>query len=154
MPPLHPTGQGVSAAAGQAAPLRLAIGADVDVLTARAATRELAANLNLSPIDLTAVATAVSEVCRNIVRFAGSGELVAELVTEPRRGIRITASDAGPGIKDVELALLDGVSSYGGLGLGLPGTRRLMDDFTIASQPGQGTTVTMVKWQRSQGDPP
>jgi serine/threonine-protein kinase RsbT len=129
--------------------LRIAISGDPDIVSARVAARRLAGRLAFGPTDLTVVATAVSEVCRNIVRFAGSGEVVVELLETPRRGIQIVARDGGPGIPDVERALGDGFSTYGGLGLGLPGVRRLMDEFAIASEPGHGTTVTMTKWERT-----
>jgi serine/threonine-protein kinase RsbT len=126
--------------------VRVAITTDGDIVGARQAARELAGRLGLSRTDLTVVATAVSEVARNIVRFAGSGEVALELVETPRAGLRVVARDAGPGIPDVAAALADGYSTSQGLGLGLPGARRLMDEFTLASQPGQGTTVTMTKW--------
>lgn len=129
--------------------LRIAVTGDPDIVAARGAARGLAAGLAFGPTDLTVIATAVSEVCRNIVRFAGSGEVVVELLDTPRRGIQIVARDGGPGIPDVERALGDGFSTYGGLGLGLPGVRRLMDEFAIASEPGHGTTVTMTKWERT-----
>ncbi|GAA1972020.1 hypothetical protein GCM10009817_10160 [Terrabacter lapilli] len=131
--------------------LRVAIAADPDIVAARGAARELAARLAFGPTELTVIATAVSEVCRNIVRFAGSGEVVVELLDGPRRGIQIVARDGGPGIPDVGRALTDGFSSYGGLGLGLPGVRRLMDEFAIASEPGHGTTVTITKWESDHG---
>lgn len=108
----------------------------------------MAGRLGFSRTDLTVIATAVSEVARNIVRFAGSGEIVVELVLRPRRGVCVVARDTGPGIVDVERALTDGFSTYHGLGLGLPGARRLMDDFAVVSEPGRGTTVTMTKWQQ------
>ena len=85
-------------------------------------------------------------MARNIVRFAGFGEVVVELLDQPRRGVRVVARDTGPGIADVEQALTDGYSTYHGLGLGLPGARRLMDEFAIMSEIGRGTTVTMTKW--------
>jgi serine/threonine-protein kinase RsbT len=132
--------------------LRIAVGADPDIVAARGAARELASNLDFGPTELTVIATAVSEVCRNIVRFAGSGEVVVELRETPRRGIRIIARDAGPGIADVEQAMADGFSTYGGLGLGLPGVRRLMDEFAVESRPDHGTTVTMTKWERNTHD--
>jgi serine/threonine-protein kinase RsbT len=112
----------------------------------------MASTFDFGPTDLTLVATAVSEVCRNIVRFAGRGEVTIELVEVPARGIRVTARDAGPGIADVDRAMTDGYSTYGGLGLGLPGVRRLMDDFVLASDPEHGTTVTMTKWERTRND--
>lgn len=128
--------------------VRIRIQADPDIVLARQGARELAARLGFSSTDLTVVATAVSEVARNIVRFAGAGEVVVELIELPRSGVRIVARDAGPGIPDVEQALADGYSTYHGLGLGLPGARRLMDEFTVVSQAGRGTTVTMTKWRQ------
>jgi serine/threonine-protein kinase RsbT len=74
-----------------------------------------------------------------------------ELIEDPRSGVRVVARDSGPGIADVELALTDGYSTYQGLGLGLPGARRLMDDFAVMSEPGRGTTVTMTKWRQQEG---
>jgi RNA polymerase sigma factor (sigma-70 family) len=127
--------------------VRVPVRTDADVVTARAAARELAAKLGFSATDLTMIATAVSEVVRNIVKFADSGEVVLELLEEPRTGIRIVARDAGPGIPDVDQALRDGHSTYNGLGLGLPGARRLMDEFAVVSESGRGTTVTMTKWR-------
>ncbi|WP_082622785.1 sigma-70 family RNA polymerase sigma factor [Terrabacter sp. Root85] len=129
--------------------LTIPVTTDPDIVTARGAARELASRLAFGPTDLTVIATAVSEVCRNIVRFAGTGEVVVNLLEVPRRGIQIVARDGGPGIPDVERALDDGFSTYGGLGLGLPGVRRLMDEFAIASEPGHGTTVTMTKWEKA-----
>ena len=129
--------------------LRIPVTADPDIVSARRAARELSSQLQFAPTDLTVIATAVSEVCRNIVRFAGSGEVVVELLEVPRRGIQVVARDGGPGIPDVGRALDDGFSTYGGLGLGLPGVRRLMDEFAIVSEPGHGTTVTMTKWERT-----
>jgi RNA polymerase sigma factor (sigma-70 family) len=127
--------------------VRIPIDGDADVVAARQAARELAGGLGcFSPTDLTLIATAVSEVTRNIVKFAGSGEVVVEALDAPRRGVQVTARDTGPGIPDVERALQDGFSTYAGLGLGLPGARRLMDEFAIASEVGRGTTVTMTRW--------
>jgi anti-sigma regulatory factor (Ser/Thr protein kinase) len=115
-------------------------------VAARQAARELAGRLGFSQTDLTLIATAVSEIARNIVRFADSGEIIVELVDRPRRGVQVVARDTGPGIEDVPRALTDGYSTYHGLGLGLPGARRLMDEFEIVSEVGRGTTVTMTKW--------
>jgi anti-sigma regulatory factor (Ser/Thr protein kinase) len=126
--------------------VRIPIRADSDVVLARQAARELAERLGFSRTDLTLVATAVSEVTRNIVRFAGSGEVVVEIVGGRRRGIQVTARDTGPGIADIQRAMTDGYSTYQGLGLGLPGARRLMDEFALVSEVGRGTTVTMSKW--------
>jgi RNA polymerase sigma factor (sigma-70 family) len=130
--------------------VRVAVRSDADVVAARQAARELAGRLGFSPTELTEIATAVSEVVRNIVRFADAGEVLVELLDQPRRGIRITARDSGPGIADVEQALREGYSTYQGLGLGLPGARRLMDEFAVASEPGRGTTVTMTKWREAR----
>ncbi len=128
--------------------VRVAISTDADIVAARKAAREMATRVSFSGTDLTIIATAVSEVTRNIVRFAGTGEVVVTVVEDPRRGIHVVARDSGPGIDDVERALKDGYSTYHGLGLGLPGARRLMDEFAIVSEPGLGTTVTMTKWQK------
>ena len=119
---------------------------DPDVVLARKRARELAATLGFSRTDLTLIATAVSEIARNIVHFAGHGEVVIEQLKEPRVGVRVIARDQGPGIADVGRALSDGYSTNQGLGLGLPGARRLMDEFAVVSDLGEGTTVTMTKW--------
>jgi RNA polymerase sigma factor (sigma-70 family) len=130
--------------------VRVAVRSDADVVAARQAARELAERLDFSPTELTEIATAVSEIVRNIVRFADSGDVLVELLDSPRRGLRITARDSGPGIPDVQQALRDGYSTYQGLGLGLPGARRLMDEFAVVSEQGRGTTVTMIKWRGSE----
>lgn len=121
---------------------------DADIVRARQAVRELSAKMGFSSTDLTVIATAVSEVARNIVRFTGGGEICVGMLEEPRRGVRIVARDTGPGISDLEQALTDGYSTYHGLGLGLPGARRLMDEFAVVSEIGRGTTVTMTKWRQ------
>jgi serine/threonine-protein kinase RsbT len=126
--------------------VRIRMTSDADIVKARQAAREMAARVGFARTDLTLIATAVSEVARNIVRFADSGEIVVELLDRPRRGVQVVARDTGPGIDDVEQALEDGYSTYHGLGLGLPGARRLMDEFAIVSERGRGTTVTMTKW--------
>jgi serine/threonine-protein kinase RsbT len=126
---------------------RVPIESDADVVSARQRGRELAAELGFSGSDLTVIATAISEVARNIIAYAHSGELVLHLVDGTgRRGIVVVARDEGPGIPDVEQALQDGYSTGDSLGLGLPGARRLMDEFEIVSEVGRGTTVTMTKW--------
>ncbi len=124
------------------------IRADPDIVQARKSARELTARLGFSRTEQTLIATAVSEIARNIVRFAGTGEVLIELVDVPRPGVRVVARDTGPGIEDVQRALTDGYSTYHGLGLGLPGARRLMDEFSVVSEIGRGTTVTMTKWRR------
>jgi serine/threonine-protein kinase RsbT len=129
--------------------LRVLIRSDADVLIARQRGRELARNAGLTSSDLTLVATAISELARNIFKYARQGEvLVGPLSDGGRRGIVIQARDEGPGIADVGLAMQDGYSTAGGLGLGLPGTKRLMDDFEIHSEIGRGTTVVAKKWVR------
>ena len=129
---------------------RIAIESDSDVVTARQRARELAAELELSSTDQTLLATAISEVARNITTYAVRGEVLLSIVRDNggREGIRVVARDDGPGIADLELALQDGYTSGGGLGLGLPGARRLVDEFEIESAPNMGTTVTLVKWSR------
>jgi RNA polymerase sigma factor (sigma-70 family) len=127
---------------------RVRIHSDPDIVTARQQARALAEQVGFSRTDLTLIATAVSEISRNIVRFAGNGEVVINLVEDVRAGVTIVARDTGPGIPDVEAAMADGFSTCQGLGLGLPGVRRLMDDFAIESELGRGTTVTMTKWRR------
>ena len=131
---------------------RIAIESDADVVTARQRARELAAGLELSSTDQTLLATAISEVARNITTYAQRGEVLVSIVQDAdRRGIQVIARDQGPGIEDLDRALQDGYTTGGGLGLGLPGARRLVDDFSIDSSPGRGTTVTLVKWSRSPG---
>lgn len=127
--------------------IRVAVSADPDIVTARQAARNVAAGAGFPSTELTVLATAVSEIARNIVRFAGTGEVVVELIEDQhRRGVRIIARDAGPGIVDLERAMRDGYSTYKGLGIGLPGAKRLMDEFDVVTKPGRGTTVTMTKW--------
>jgi serine/threonine-protein kinase RsbT len=127
---------------------RIRIQTDGDIVLARQRARELASRLGFSGTELTVIATAVSEIARNLVRFAGEGAIVIEVLEQPRSGVRVVARDAGPGIVDVEQALTDGYSTYHGLGMGLPGARRLMDEFAVVSETGRGTTVTMTKWKR------
>jgi serine/threonine-protein kinase RsbT len=129
--------------------VRIPIQTDADVVGARKQGRELAAQAGFSATDLTIIATAISEIARNIVMFAERGEVVVSLVGEDsRQGVTVVARDSGPGIPDLERALRDGYSGYGGMGLGLPGSRRLMDEFEITSEVDKGTTVTMTKWRR------
>jgi serine/threonine-protein kinase RsbT len=125
------------------------IESDSDVVTARQRARELAGELELTTTDQTLLATAISEVARNITTYARRGEVVLSVIEDGgRSGIQVVARDEGPGIEDVELALQDGYTSGTGLGLGLPGARRLVDDFHIETAVGQGTTVTLVMWAR------
>jgi len=125
------------------------IGRDADLIPARAHARALAERLGFSRTDATLIATAVSEIARNILVHVGHGDIAMRAVDEHQRvGLVVTARDDGPGIRDVKSALAHGYASRGGLGLGLPGARRLMDDFVVSSPPGAGTTVTMTKWRR------
>lgn len=122
---------------------------DVDILAARQQGKTLAAEAGFSLTDLTLIMTAISELSRNIITYAKKGEVELSLVEQGKeRGIVVVARDEGPGIADIDLAMTDGYSSANSLGLGLPGARRLMDDFEIVSKPGRGTTVTMKKWLR------
>ena len=127
---------------------RVPIASDEDMVKARAEGRALAARLGFSRTDATLVATAISEVARNIVVHADGGEIVMTPVyADSRYGLVVVARDRGPGIPDVEAAMEDGYGSSNGLGLGLPGARRLMDEFEVESEVGRGTTVTMKKWR-------
>jgi len=132
-----------------ASEISVAINNESDVVTARQRGRELAARIGFSSTDQTLFATAISEVARNIVSYAGHGEIVLCAIEEGHRlGILVVARDQGPGIADLELAMRDGYSTGNSLGVGLPGARRLMDDFELLSELGVGTTVTMKKWLR------
>ncbi len=129
-------------------PVIVRIAADADIVAARNTGREIASRLSFSTVDLTLIATAISEVARNIAVYAAPGRLSVQLVErDGRRGVRVTAVDDGPGIADIDRALQDGYSTGASLGVGLPGARRLMDDFEIASKVGAGTTITMIKWE-------
>lgn len=125
------------------------IESDADIVVARQKGREMGAEVGFEAGDLAMIATAISELARNIVTYADRGEIVVrKLVDGPRRGIVVISRDDGPGIADISLAMRDGHSTSGGLGLGLPGVRRLMDDFEIESLSGRGTAVTIRKWKR------
>ena len=128
--------------------IQVTISSDQDIVLARQKGRALALELGFSSGDATLIATAISELARNIVSYAGNGRIaLRDLQNSTRVGISITASDNGPGIPNVGQALRDGFSTSGSLGLGLPGVRRLMDEFEIASKPGQGTMVAVKKWR-------
>lgn len=127
---------------------RIEVVSDADIVPARARGRALAAELGFSRIDATLVATAISEIARNIVVHAGRGEIELKPAYETaRRGVVIIARDRGPGIADVDAALREGFGTKGGLGLGLPGLRRIMDELVIETVPNRGTTVTMHMWR-------
>lgn len=130
--------------------VRVAIRTDADVVTARQEARAMGAGLGFSSTDLTLLATAISEVSRNITAYAGEGEVALRVLNHGGRlGIEVVATDNGPGIADVELAMQDGYTTGNGLGLGLPGTRRLVDEFDLRTEPGRGTSVRLVKWSRA-----
>ena len=125
------------------------ISSDLDLVRAREQGRVLAGQLGFTQSDLTLVATAISELARNIVRYARRGEIVLRQAEDSGvPGIVIIARDEGPGIPDVNRAMEPGYSTAGGLGLGLPGVRRIMDKFEIVSEVGRGTVVTVTKWKR------
>lgn len=130
---------------------RLPIHGEQDIVQARQRARELARQLGFGLVDQSRIATAVSELTRNVVRYAtdARGEVVFRPIVGPRGdGLEIVVSDEGPGIADIEQALRDGFSSGPGMGMGLPGTRRLMDEMYVDSEPGQGTAVMIRKWPR------
>jgi serine/threonine-protein kinase RsbT len=129
--------------------VHIPVNSDADIVTARQQGRAMALQAGFESSDLTVISTAISEVARNIVEHAVSGEIIIGVVyNATKTGLSVVARDEGPGISDIPLAMQDGYSTGKGLGLGLPGTRRLMDEFAITSQPGVGTTVTMKKWRR------
>ena len=130
-----------------AAEIRVPINSDQDIVGARQKGRALASRLGFSAADATLIATAISELARNIITYARKGEIRLQTIeNSARQGIVVIASDEGPGIPDIHQALRDGFSTSGSLGLGLPGVRRLMDEFQISSQTGHGTMVTVKKW--------
>lgn len=127
--------------------VRIPIASDADIVAARQFGRDLATEIGFSQTDTTLIATAISEVARNITTYAGSGEIVCETIERnERHGLLVVAVDEGPGIADLERALQDGFTTGQGMGLGLPGAKRLMDEFEIESAPGLGTKVVMRKW--------
>ena len=129
--------------------IRVAINSDQDIVSARQKGRGMANELGFSSGDATLIATAISELARNIVSYARKGQITLKVVNGlNRQGIAVIASDDGPGIADIRQALRDGFSTSGSLGLGLPGVRRLMDEFDISSQPGRGTVVAVKKWRQ------
>lgn len=123
------------------------IRSDGNVVETREYGRKLAAKIGFSKTDQTLIATAISEICRNIIEYAGSGDITIEFKNNKnRRGIIITAKDEGPGIEDVERACQEGYSTGRGMGVGLSGSKRIMDEFDIQSERGKGTTINMSKW--------
>jgi serine/threonine-protein kinase RsbT len=128
--------------------IQVPINSDQDIVAARQKGRSLAAALGFSSGDATLIATAISELARNIITYAKCGEIRLTVVNgSARQGIQLVAHDQGPGIPDVQQALRDGFSTSGSLGLGLPGVMRLVDEFEIVSEENRGTTVTAKKWK-------
>lgn len=134
--------------------LCVAVTSDTDIVNARRQGRALADHMGFSSSEATLIATAISELARNIVHYAREGEILVGMVNgevvdgNSKTGIAIIARDRGPGIPELKRAVLEGFSTSGGMGLGLPGVRRIMDEFNIESQIGKGTTVTTIKWKR------
>jgi len=127
---------------------KVPINSERDIVVARQKGRAMATDLGFSLGDATLIATAISELARNIISYAGEGMIAMNVIYDSRReGLLIVASDEGPGISDIPRALRDGFSTSGSLGIGLPGVRRLMDDFDIASEPGHGTIIRVTKWK-------
>ncbi|HMA23291.1 MAG: anti-sigma regulatory factor [Gemmatimonas sp.] len=121
---------------------------DIDVAAARRGVRDWARELGLTVLDLTKVVTAASELARNAVMHGGGGVMCLQIVRQAnRRGLRVTFKDHGPGIPQVDLAMTDGYSTAGGMGIGLPGAKRLVNDFHLSSTPAEGTCVTIVRWK-------
>lgn len=119
-----------------------------DIIKARQFVRDCAIFLGLSLVDQTKIVTAASELARNTLIHGGGGEMRLQALNDgPRRGVKVTFVDSGPGIPDIELAMKDGYTTRGGLGLGLSGSKRLVNEFAIESQPGKGTTVSIVRWK-------
>jgi serine/threonine-protein kinase RsbT len=126
--------------------IKLIIQSDTDIVKVRDYARKIAEEIGFSNTERTIIATAVSEICRNVIEYAQHGEITIEHIKKNPSGIKITVVDSGPGISDIKKAMQDGYSTHRGMGLGLPGTKRIMDDFEIMSKPGQGTKIIMSKW--------
>jgi len=128
----------------------LCIKSENDIVSARRAVREAAIQLGFGQTDVTRIVTAASELARNTFKYAGEGVMLwRRIETGSRIGLELQFVDRGPGIQDIDLAIQNGFSTSGGLGMGLPGARRLMNDLEIESAPGQGTVVTVRKWCRT-----
>src|ERR1700684_1650728 len=126
---------------------KIPINAEIDVVAVRRRVRELSAKLGFSLVDQTKTVTAASDLARNTMIHGGGGQMVLEALNGPRTGLRLIFEDTGPGIPDVELALRDGFTTGSGLGLGLGGSKRLVNDFEIVSRVGEGTRVTITRWK-------
>lgn len=127
----------------------VAVRTSEDVVLVRTSVRKVAAELRFGIVDQTKIVTAASEIARNTIDYGRGGNLRMEVLNNgPKRGLRLIFEDHGPGIRDIDQAMTDGFTSGTGMGLGLGGTRRLMDEFKIASKLNEGTTVTITKWSR------
>jgi len=132
-----------------AMPRIINIQSDLDIVAARMAARDMAKTMGFGAIDQARIATAISELARNIYLYAGEGTVtVSEVQQGIRKGLQVVCEDQGPGIDDIPLVMQDGYTTSKGMGMGLPGARRLMDDFELISISGQGTKITCRKWKR------
>lgn len=125
----------------------LPVKTEPDVVAVRRRVREVSTQLGFSLVDQTKLVTAASELARNTIIYGGGGTMYVEALNGPRRGLRLTFEDKGPGIPDIDLALRDGFTTGSGLGLGLGGAKRLVSDFEISSRAGEGTKVTITRWK-------
>ena len=126
----------------------ISVADSADIIAVRRAVRQQAININLSLVDQTKMVTAASELARNMLLYGGGGKVILEVVQAgARRGLRADFIDAGPGIPDLDLAMRDGFTTGNGLGLGLGGAKRLVNEFRIESAPGKGTCVTIARWR-------
>ena len=127
---------------------KMQIGKEQDVVPFRNRVKEYAVKIGMSLVNQTKLITAASELVRNMLKYAGGGEALIEVISQGRdNGVRLTFKDKGPGIKDITLAMKDGYTTGKSLGLGLPGTKRLVNEFDIKSTVGEGTTVSIIKWK-------
>lgn len=130
--------------------ITIQIASELDIVSCRKAVRDMAIKQGFGLTDQTRLVTAASELARNIVLYAGTGEMVLSvIIEESRKGMRLVFEDNGPGL-DVDEVLTPGFSTSRGLGMGLPGAKRLMDEFKLQSEKGKGTTVTITKWMREK----
>lgn len=132
-----------------AMPKVINIQSDLDIVAARMAARDMAKTMGFGAIDQARIATAISELARNIYLYAGEGTVtVGEVQQGIRKGLEVICEDQGPGIEDINLVMQDGYTTSKGMGMGMPGARRLMDDFEVISIVGHGTKITCRKWKR------
>lgn len=132
-----------------AMPKVITIQSDLDIVAARMAARDMAKTMGFGAIDQARIATAISELARNIYLYAGEGTVtVGEVQQGARKGLEVICEDEGPGIEDIGLVMQDGYTTSKGMGMGMPGARRLMDDFDVISIVGEGTKITCRKWKR------